>query len=64
MAHNVYSIVSSRKMKWLGTPSVFPPKVEYFEHEDNLGCVRCLVWAVILEAVFSILAIGVWLSVR
>jgi hypothetical protein len=56
MAHNAHSIEWSRK-----TPIVFPTKPE---HEDKLGCVRGLVWGVIFEAVFSIAAIVVWLSVR
>jgi hypothetical protein len=62
MAHNVYSIVSSRKMKWQDTPIVFPTKVEYPEHEDRLGCARCLVWGLVFEAVLSIVAVAAWLT--
>jgi hypothetical protein len=57
MTHNVHSIEWSRK-----TPIMFPTKVEYPEHEDKLGCARCLVWGVIFEAVFCIAAIGAWLT--
>ena len=62
MAHNVYSIVSPRKMKWQDTPIVLPIKVEYPEHEDKLGCARCLVWGIIFEAVLCIAAIAAWLT--
>lgn len=62
MAHNVYSIVSSRKMKWQDAPIVFPTEVEYSEHEDRLGCARCLVWGLIFEAVFCIVAVSAWLT--
>jgi hypothetical protein len=64
MAHNVYSIVSSRKMKWQHTPIVLPTKVEYAEPEDRLGCARCVVWGLIFEAAFCIAALAAWLTWR
>jgi hypothetical protein len=64
MAHNVYSIASSRKMKWQASPIVFPTKVEYPEPEDKLGCVRCLVWGAVFEALFCVAALAAWLSIH
>jgi hypothetical protein len=62
MAHNVYSIVSSRKMKWQDKPVVFPAKFKYPRYGDKLGCPRCLVWGVIFEGVFCIVAVSAWLT--
>jgi hypothetical protein len=62
MPHNIYSIASSRKMKWQDTLIVLPAKVEYPEHEDGLGCARGLVWGLIFEAVLCIVAIAAWLT--
>jgi hypothetical protein len=49
-------------MKWQDAPIVFPTEVEYSEHEDRLGCARCLVWGLIFEAVFCIVAVSAWLT--
>jgi hypothetical protein len=49
-------------MKWQNTPIVSPTKLEYPEHEDELGCARCLVWGIIFDAVFCIAAMAVWLA--
>jgi hypothetical protein len=62
MAHNVYSIAPSKKMKWQDMPIMFPTKIEYPEHEDKLGWARCLIWGLVFEAAFSIAALAAWLT--
>jgi hypothetical protein len=64
MAHNVYSIVSSRKMKWQDTPIAFQTRVKCTEHEDKLRCVRYLVWGLIFEVLFCIAALAAWLGIH